>query len=254
MANRGAENVGRAMNLLREATVLLSGNSVSLNHNHDHNTATGNQASNPSTSSTSLVTPTIASGTSSCPSGSTICQPGTSSNGTETALRNFQALFRPYQNASVRDVLHKPPNKKVCKRKQSTARETWTHEVLCLANTAQEATPSRAQKEELQRAGLGRSKIRFDGNATPRAFKEKLEEVFPKLVDGGGFELFRRGSSANELVEIHPPPSGYSVPFLRDSSGIGQALIFVRPLQMNLDVSPGKVDVTNFDSKVNKLS
>ena len=66
--------------------------------------------------------------------------------------------------------------------------------------------------------------------------KTKLEEVYPKLASGGGFEILRRGMS-NELVLIEPPPSGYSVGFLRDIAGLGQAIAFVRLLQRNLDMS-----------------
>ena len=58
----------------------------------------------------------------------------------------------------------------------------------------------RARKETLQRAGLGRSKVQFDANANTVSFKQKLEEVFPKLY--GGFELLRRGTSGNGLVVI----------------------------------------------------
>ena len=60
--------------------------------------------------------------------------------------------------------------------------------------------------------------------------KTKLEEVYPKLTSGGGFEILRQGMS-NELVLIEPPPSGYSVGFLRDIAGLGQAIAFERPLQ-----------------------
>ena len=42
----------------------------------------------------------------------------------------------------------------------------------------------------------------------------------------------------NELVMIDPPPNGYSVPFLRDIVGLGQAIAFLRPIQYNLDMTP----------------
>ena len=37
---------------------------------------------------------------------------------------------------------------------------------------------------------------------------------------------------------INPPTSGYSVPFLKESSGIGQALAYLRPLQRSLSLEP----------------
>ena len=62
-----------------------------------------------------------------------------------------------------------------------------------------------------------------------------LEESYPKLKEGGGFEILRRGPNPSELTLIPPPPSGYTVKFLRDSAGLGQAIAFVRPLQCNLN-------------------
>lgn len=67
--------------------------------------------------------------------------------------------------------------------------------------------------------------------------KRKLEEVYPKLASGGGFEIRRRGMS-NELVLLEPPASGYSVAYLRDIAGLGQAMAYIRPLQCNLDMTP----------------
>ena len=37
------------------------------------------------------------------------------------------------------------------------------------------------------------------------------------------------------LITPPPPPGGYSVPFLRDAAGLGQALAYIRPLQKDLD-------------------
>ena len=49
------------------------------------------------------------------------------------------------------------------------------------------------------------------------------------------------------LTTIIPPASGYSVPFLRDSSGLGQALAYIRPLQPDLDRTPVfKVSFSSF--------
>ena len=79
-------------------------------------------------------------------------------------------------------------------------------------------------------------------NATE--LKHKLEEVYPKLASGGGFEILRRGMS-NELVLIDPPPSGFSVPFLRDIASLGQAIAFLRPIQCNLDMTPRSSNTDN---------
>ena len=112
--------------------------------------------------------------------------------------------------------------------------------------------PTRERKEKLQRAGLGRRKVKFNASLSAVELKEKLEEVFPRLVYGRGFELLRRGSSGNGLILIHQPGGGYTVKYLRESAGLGQALMFVRPLQANLDVSAEESSV-DFHSEVSEF-
>ena len=55
--------------------------------------------------------------------------------------------------------------------------------------------PSVALKASLQQAGLGRKKICFSWKETAADVKVKLEEVYPKLKNGGGFEIMRRGGA-----------------------------------------------------------
>lgn len=51
--------------------------------------------------------------------------------------------------------------------------------------------------------------------------------------------------SNNYLILIPVPSFGYSVPYLRDHSGLGQALAYIRQLQACLDLSPAEVDQVN---------
>ena len=94
----------------------------------------------------------------------------------------------------------------------------------------------------LQSAGLGRKRISFNKNDDASHLKIKLEEAYPKLASGGGFELLRSSTSPRDLDLIHPPKRGYSVPFLRDSSGLGQAIAYLRPIQLSLDITPCELD------------
>ena len=121
-------------------------------------------------------------------------------------------------------------------------KETWTHEFFCLGSTTATSVPSRAQKIALQNAGLGRRKVVFHCVASSIDVKTKLESVYPKLIKGGGFEILRSGSPTSKLSLITPPAAGYSVPFLRESAGLGQALAYIRPLQKDLDTSPLQSD------------
>jgi len=182
-------------------------------------------------------------------------------NGRETngrVLENFRNLFQPYtarerltsfsssssqQSASAASA---PATKR---RKRNTTvvffkRDTWTHEFFCLADKEQMAVPSRSLKNQLQQAGVGRNNSK--ANATE--VKTKLEESYPKLIAGGGFEILRRGPSPSELSVIPPPNSGYTVHFLRDCAGLGQAIAYVRPVQRNLNQDP--VEAVLEDCKV----
>ena len=91
--------------------------------------------------------------------------------------------------------------------------------------------PSRSLKIQLQEAGLGWKKVCLNG----RADATEVKATKRGLKEGGGFEILRRGPSPSKLTLIPPPPSGYTVKFLRDSAGLGQAIAFVRPLQCNLN-------------------
>ena len=68
-----------------------------------------------------------------------------------------------------------------------------------------------------------------------------LQGVYPKLSQAGGFELLRIGDPRTS------PVTGYSVPFLRDSAGLGQALAYIRPLQKDLDLS------TSIDEEIEQV-
>ena len=47
----------------------------------------------------------------------------------------------------------------------------------------------------------------------------------------------------NSLAFLRPPATGYSVFYLRNQASLGQALAYLRPLQLELDVSPVQNDM-----------
>ena len=160
----------------------------------------------------------------------------------ERIMQNFRSLFSPYpagpstSYAAARNHSRPPPAKK--RKSFFLVKETRTHEFFCLASTAATCVPSRSDKISLQNAGLGRRKIVFSGRASALDVKENLESVFPKLKESGGFEILRRAQGTMlSLITPRPPapPGGYSVPFLRNAAGLGQALAYIRPLQKDLD-------------------
>ncbi len=174
--------------------------------------------------------------------------------------QSFAGLFGPYQrvtqmstsssvfgrNARSFAAAGPPP-----KRGKIHAKETWTHEFFCLSNATATNTPSRREKAILQNAGLGRKKIKFNKNGSALHVKQMLEAAYPKIVQGGGFEILRSGISLNDPLQlINAPSSGYSVAFLRDMSGLGQALAYVRPVQSNLDTNQQPVVASSLGGKV----
>ena len=147
----------------------------------------------------------------------------------ERVMENFRSLFSPCGGS--KNNLSRPPPAKKAKKGPFQVKETWTHEFFCLASTTVTRVPSRMEKLKLQDAGLGRRKIVFSCKASAFEVQSVLENIYPKLSETGGFELLRSGSPCTSLITIHPPATGgYSVPFLRDSAGLGQALAYIRPL------------------------
>ena len=256
-------HISRAFRLLQEATVLLSGgiesSSGNINENVNEGIVTSTATSNAAVGRNSIVTPTssnvsatpsISGATSSSHSNGFALQSTPTQTRTtdqQNVLRNFQSLFSPYNRSSSQRLGRNTGSMPIRNNRQSrqqpvtTSRppkeETWTHDVFCLASASQLVTPNRENKAVLQSAGLGRKKVRFNAKGSPQTFKETLEQSFPKLICGGGFELLRRGGSGNQLALIQPPANGYSVAFIK-SCGIGQAVLYARPIQCNLDTSP----------------
>ena len=161
----------------------------------------------------------------------------------------FRRLFAPYNRTNNSSLVHQRPA--FAKRGRSNSwgqtryfkpQDTWTHDFFCLANPEQQCVPGRTEKLMLQSAGLGRKRISLNKNDDALHFKIKIEEVYPKLASGEGFELLRSSTSPRDLDLIHPLKRGYSVPFLRDSSGLGQAIAYLRPIQQSLDTTPLELD------------
>ena len=153
--------------------------------------------------------------------------------------------FAPYRNNNTQNNSSSSSISTSRRRRSQRAtrrvKDTWTHEFLCLGNPNQRTVPSVQKKIELQSAGLGRKKIVFSHKDDGLKFNNTLESAYPKLKLGGGFEILRSGSK-NNLVLIPAPVSGYSVPYLRDYSGLGQAMAYIRPIQVSLELSEIEVD------------
>ena len=113
---------------------------------------------------------------------------------------------------------------------------SWTHKFICLAYTNQEKPcSSTAEKNELTLAGLGEKKITIpDIDCSSQEFQDSIIAAFPKLGAGGGYEFLKCTPSTRKLEVI---PYAISSCARRLKAWIGTANIYLRPIQINLDLS-----------------
>jgi hypothetical protein len=117
-------------------------------------------------------------------------------------------------------------------------KETWTHDFCVLSDQDQRKVPPASYKQELREAGLGQKTIVFKNKRGDfKYLQEELFSNYPRLENGGGFDLYRQGSG-KELIYIKPPVSGYTIPYLKNDYGIKSAIIYVLPIQRNLSMDP----------------
>lgn len=84
-------------------------------------------------------------------------------------------------------------------------------------------------------AGLDEKKITVtDVDCSPQELREHITMAFPKLSAGGGFEYLKCAPSTWKL-EVIPYAICNCAHRLR--AWIGSAKIYIRPIQMNLDLS-----------------
>ena len=60
--------------------------------------------------------------------------------------------------------------------------------------------------------------------------------AFPKLADGGGYELMRTKQNNSELYVIPSLSGSYTAEYLK--SIVGQAKVYIHPIQRDLSITP----------------
>ena len=115
---------------------------------------------------------------------------------------------------------------------------SWTHTFICLVDKDEKSVPSREEKRILKKAGLGEKKIIFtDKSGSFSHVRSIFETQFRQLKElNGVFEILRSGGARRDLEVIPMPPLGYNMPYLKDA--IGQAIGYIRPVQVNLAKTP----------------
>lgn len=142
------------------------------------------------------------------------------------------------------------PYPKKNKKGQAAKRTTsWTLKAFCLSSCQHRRVPVDAKfKEKLVEAGLGEKKIVVpDIDCSGGEFKELLMFNYPKLKDGGGYELLRCVSNTKSLEIVSNTVA--RVPRLLKSV-IGCGRIFIRPIQRDLDLTPDQTILESVDLEV----
>ena len=131
-------------------------------------------------------------------------------HGSSTSYEGAPVTITPHrQGREERALLFTPRNSvgrnnkrkaKASSESSSKKMQIWTGQFLCLADKYATKVPSSAEKQVLQKAGLGFKRIKLDLNGGENECYNKLcsNEIvdndivgFPKLKNCGGFELLR---------------------------------------------------------------
>ena len=107
-------------------------------------------------------------------------------------------------------------------------------EFICLATVGQTHAPTPIEKAELYQAWLRMKLLLLLQYADAWEFHEEILKKFPKLADGGGYELLRTCANSRELTVIPAPSGGYTTSYVK--SIVNQAKVYIRPLQKDLSL------------------
>ncbi|XP_025758213.1 uncharacterized protein LOC102079890 isoform X2 [Oreochromis niloticus] len=128
-----------------------------------------------------------------------------------------------------------PGNPSIAARRRST----YTRAYFCLSKIDQTIAPTREEKEFLSAAGLGEQRITFFGDeGSAEEFRSHILVAYPKLNGCGGFELLKvSGLTRSKKLSVIPcPRTGYTIKSVRIH--IKHSLIYIRPMQKNIDTTP----------------
>ena len=84
-------------------------------------------------------------------------------------------------------------------------------------------------------AGLG-ERIHIGLKASAQQLHQKFLLVYPKLENAGGYELLRCLPNSRSLTRLQPPSGGHTPESLKGD--VGQARVYIWPLQRDLDTTP----------------
>lgn len=120
------------------------------------------------------------------------------------------------------------------------SKPAWKHRFVCLAYYGQSRVPTTdADKDELYEAGLGEREVEFEHlDIDANQFRDVLLNAFPKLQEGGGFQLCKCLPNSRNLEPLSKLASS-SPEFLKQR--VGNARTYIRPLQRDLDLTATEI-------------
>ncbi|XP_063042089.1 uncharacterized protein zgc:112970 [Engraulis encrasicolus] len=110
-------------------------------------------------------------------------------------------------------------------------------------------TPSPEEDLQHLQAGLGKRTLSIDGEMTHAEISSLFEDIFPKIkAVSGGWLLYKAagGNGRRHLSVVPPETEGYTASTLKTASGGGKTILYILPLQDELDLAPLSTDAVEF--------
>ena len=149
--------------------------------------------------------------------------------GRNEAVEEQRINFAPYGLSTRRGTISKP----------------WSVKMYCLSDTNAVKVPcTPSTREVLIEAGLGPKTFSVPLSATGEEFRGIILSAFPKLKNGGGFDLLRCIANSKDL-EVISSSVAQSAKLLK--AAVGNGRVYIRPIQKNLDLSIDKDVVPQCD-------
>ena len=175
-------------------------------------------------------------------------QLGTSTSGTMQSCatareRELRGLFNWTARSAVGGTGKRRSSSGTKAKSKKKKIPTWTHTYVCLAHPDDDTVPDSRERATLKLAGLGEKRFAVDVCGGGQEFYDELLFQYPKLRDGGGYELLRvPEGGGRDLEVIKVPEGGYCTEYLR--AVVHSAKLFIRPLQKALDLKPQTAEVS----------
>ena len=122
-------------------------------------------------------------------------------------------------------------------------KDTFTRTYACLPFPNSAKSPDMDMQKKLEAAGLGKKSITLKVSAKHNQVVEKITETFPRLANQGFVLMRAKVGGYNADLDLLKYASGrelrfYDVEELRRREICGTSILYVRPVQIKLDLTP----------------